>query len=91
VVVAAVLLASRSNALFSILMLFFMLSASYVGYPVNENSKFTLYYIVLFLVVGGLEANAIVGKTGPITTIKGVITSGFVLTFVLALLITLFV
>ena len=30
-----------------------------------------------------LEANAIFGKQGPLTTIRGVITSGFVLTAVL--------
>lgn len=88
---AAALLASRTNTLFSIPMLFFMLSASHVGYPVTEQSNLTLYYVVLFILIGALEANAIFGKTGPITTIKGVITSGFVLTFVLMGLITLFV
>ena len=35
----------------------------------------------------GLEVNALKGKTGPITTIKGVITSGFVLTLIMYVVI----
>jgi F0F1-type ATP synthase membrane subunit c/vacuolar-type H+-ATPase subunit K len=35
------------------------------------------------VIVGALELNALKGKTGPMTTVKGVITSGFVLAAVL--------
>ena len=85
------LLASRTNTLFSIPMLFFMLSASHLGYPVSETSNVNLYYLCLFIIIGALQANGMVGKTGPITTIKGVVTGGFILTAVIAGLITILV
>jgi hypothetical protein len=37
----------------------------------------------LGVVIGALWINGIVGKTGPMTSVKGVITSGLVLTVVL--------
>jgi uncharacterized membrane protein len=79
--------ASRTNVLFSIPMILFMVSAMHLStYPVTENSHVGLYWLLVLVVVGGIEANAIWGKTGPMTTIKGVITSGFVLTAVLLVL-----
>lgn len=78
--------ASRTNTLFSIPMLFFMLSASHLPYAVNESSNVSLYWILFILIAAVLEGNAIYGKTGPITTIKGVVTSGFVLTVVYVVL-----
>lgn len=77
---AAALLASRTNVLFSIPMLFFMLSASHFGYQVKDSSQVSLYWTLAILVIAGIEGNAIYGKLGPMTTVKGVITSGFVLT-----------
>jgi len=88
---ARALLASRTNTLFSIPMIFFMLSAAHVSYAVEETSQLSLYYICLLIVVGALQGNGMYGKTGPITTIKGVITCGFALTVVLIGLISLLI
>lgn len=85
---ARALVASRTNTMFSIPMLFFMLSAMHLGYMVNEGANLTGYWVAVLVLVGGLEANALFGKTGPMTTIRGVITSGFILTGVFAVLIT---
>jgi uncharacterized membrane protein len=75
-------LASRTNTLFSIPMLFFMLGGAHL--PIEmDMSKSGTYYLAMILVVGALELNAIKGKTGPLTTVKGVITCGFALTAVL--------
>lgn len=79
---APALLASRTNTLFSIPMLFFMGAASHLSISMDM-SKVGLYFIVLLVVALGLEINAIKGKLGPMTTVKGVITSGFVLTAVI--------
>lgn len=83
---ARALVASRTNTLFSIPMLFFMLSASHLLYPVDEGSMVGAYWVAILVLIGGLQANAMYGKTGPMTTIKGVITSGFVLTAVILVL-----
>jgi len=83
---ARALVASRTNTLFSIPMLFFMLSASHLNYAVDDSSMVGAYWIVIFLLIGGLQANAMFGKTGPLTTVKGVITSGFVLTALIIVL-----
>jgi uncharacterized membrane protein len=72
-------LASRTNVLFSIPMLFFMGAASHLPYQVTQPMMYLLPALILMLV---LEGNALWGKMGPITTIKGVITSGFILTAV---------
>ena len=39
---------------------------------------------IALAIIAAIEINAIVGKQGVLTTIKGVITSGFVLTVILA-------
>lgn len=78
-------LASRHNVLFSIPMLFFMGAASHLQYQVTNAN---LYLSLMVLLTLGLEANAIKGKMGPLTTIKGVITSGFVLTAIFVALVT---
>lgn len=80
------LLASRTNTLLSIPMLFFMAAASHLALPVGPNTNYTLYWIVMAVVLGAIEVNAIKGKLGPIETIKGVITGGFILTAVFAVL-----
>ena len=77
------LVASRTNTLFSIPMLFFMGAASHLGVNIGPDASFKTLAIVLGAVIGVLELNAICGKTGPLTTVKGVITSGFVLAAVL--------
>jgi uncharacterized membrane protein len=72
--------ASRTNVLLSIPMLFYMASARHLIYSVTDQSKIGVYWALVAITVGAIEYNAIFGKTGPITTIKGVITCGFVLT-----------
>ena len=81
-------LASRTNVLFSIPMLFFMLSARHWTYGVEGVGVYFAVAILLMLV---LEANVFKGKMGPLTTVKGVLTCGFVLLLVFILLISFLV
>ncbi len=77
-------LASRTNTLFSIPMLYFMGSSSaglHNGMLMSGDN--TTGLVITLIIVGALELNAIFGKQGVMTTIKGVITSGFVLWAVL--------
>ncbi len=75
--------ASRTNTLFSIPMLFFMGAASHLPIMINPEVSLPRLAIVLGVIILALEINALKGKTGPMTTIRGVITCGFVLTGVL--------
>lgn len=84
---ARALLASRHNVLFSIGMLFFMLSASHLPPNVDVGSPLGLLAGVLTVVLGAIEFNAIKGKLGPLTTVKGVIASGFALCAVLVAIV----
>ena len=81
-------LASRTNVLFSIPMLFFMGSASHLPLGVSPDFNGWALLGVLAVIIGLLELNAIKGKTElnktiQITTVKGVISWGFVLAAVL--------
>ncbi|MDP6744183.1 MAG: urate hydroxylase PuuD [SAR324 cluster bacterium] len=76
-------LASRTNTLFSIPMLLFMGAASHFPLAVTEDTNYSGLFWVLAIIIGLLEVNGIVGKPGPMTSVKGVITSGLVLTVVL--------
>lgn len=83
---AKALLASRTNTLFSGPMAYFMLASAHMGYGEHRLSAegAGLGLMIAILVVAALEVNALIGKQGPITTVKGVITSSVVLTAVLA-------
>lgn len=72
-------LGSRSNTLFSIPMLFFMGAASHLPFEVGDTSNFGLFWGIFGLIWLALQGNALKGKEGPMTTIKGTITAGFVL------------
>ena len=76
-------LASRTNTLFSIPMLYFMGSSAHFAINGSIGANATALGIGL-AIIAAIEANAIVGKQGVLTTIRGVITSGFVLTVVMA-------
>jgi uncharacterized membrane protein len=79
-------LASRTNTLFSIPMLFFMASSVHLAQlatPVMNASILSL--IVVFGLILALEINGLKGKTGPMTSVKGVIHMGLLLTLVLYL------
>lgn len=69
-------LASRHNVLFSLPMLFFMGAASHLPLSISETFNPGLLVGVLALVIGGLQFNAMKGKLGPLTTVKGVIHMG---------------
>ncbi len=84
-------IASRTNTLFSIPMLFFMGAASHLPIAVNANAHLSILAGVIAVILLILEANALKGKTGPLTTVKGVITSGFILTAILYSLIEILV
>ena len=74
-------LASRTNTLFSIPMLCFMgSSAPYAHGGLNGNTN---ALIVALVIIAALELNAIFGKQGPMTTVRGVIGCGLGLTAVL--------
>jgi uncharacterized membrane protein len=84
-------IASRTNTLFSIPMLFFMGSASHLPIMIAPDANFTIYWIVLAIILGAIQFNALKGKMGPMATIKGVIHLGFVLALVLYALIEVIV
>lgn len=79
--------ASRTNVLFSIPMLFFMGAASHLPMMINPEANLCIVSAVVGVILLGLEANALKGKTGPMTTVKGVISCGFGLAAVLYILI----
>ncbi len=75
-------LASRTNTLFSLPMLFFMGSSTHMSNGlVTEASIMGLGAILLLIAI--LEVNGIVGKQGPMTSVRGVIHSGIGLTIIL--------
>ena len=76
-------LASRTNTLFSIPMLLFMGAASHYPLIVTEETNYTALFWVLAIIIGLIEINAIIGKPGPMASVKGVITSGVILTVIL--------
>ena len=89
---ARAMLASRTNTLFSLPMLFFMGAASHLPLQVGPDASLGLLTLVLALVLGAIEWNAVKGsKLGPLATVKGVIHVGVVLTVVLYLLVEVMV
>lgn len=72
-------LASRTNTLFSIPMLFFMGAARGLGADTTSQSALLASTVIILLI----EANAIKGKMGPMASVKGVIHCGLALTVVL--------
>lgn len=89
---AKALLASRTNTLFSAPMAYCMLASPHIGYDsgnllsVNGGGA---GLIAMLVIIAALEANAIVGKQGPLTTVKGVITCSIVLAVVTELVLTI--
>lgn len=81
--------ASRTNVLFSMPMLFFMASSTHLPLVVNPERNLAALAGVVAAILIGLEVNALKGKTGPMTTVKGVIHCGVGLTVVLYLAVEL--
>jgi uncharacterized membrane protein len=83
-------LASRTNVLFSGPMAFGMLAGPhFVGGAGYGYAEATLGWWLSIAVVAALEANALFGKQGVLTTVRGVISSSMVLTAVIVLLLEL--
>ena len=77
--------ASRTNVLFSLPMLFFMGAGRHLQWASAEGSH--TYLMVMLLIVGIIEFNAIKGKmVKPLATVKGVIHSSLALWVVMYLL-----
>ncbi|HKJ17867.1 MAG TPA: urate hydroxylase PuuD [Xanthomonadales bacterium] len=79
-------LASRTNTLFSIPMLFFMASSVHLAQLMTAS---TVAKVVSVAIVLALQVNGMVGKQGPLTSVKGVIHMGLLLTLVLYLVVDL--
>ena len=85
-------LASRTNTLFSIPMLFFMGASAHLSgvgrIPITSEGGTSLLAIILTLVIiAALQLNAIKGKTGPMTSVIGVIHCGIGLAAALLIMI----
>ena len=78
-------LASRHNTLFSIPMLFLMGAASHLPSQINPEYSGMKLALFVFLILGGLQLNAIKGKTDniKITSIMGVTHIGILLTAII--------
>jgi len=85
-------LASRTNTLFSIPMLFFMGSASHYPSIVGQTSagSLTWFWISSLVIIALVEINCLVGTQGatkkPLDSVSGTIWAGFILTAILYLL-----
>jgi len=83
-------LTSRTNTVFSIPMLFFMGAASHYGAMVHQSDSRTLYWLLVLVIIGAVEANALVGTQGatkkPLDSVSGALWSGFLLTGIFFLL-----
>lgn len=80
--------ASRTNVLFSIPMLFLMGACRHLPLIIPEAPNFSLIAIVIGLLILAIQLNAIFGKmVAPIKSIPAVVHSGLALTFVLYFII----
>lgn len=78
---AKALLASRTNTLFSAPMAFCMLAGPhFAGYGMGTGS---MAMWAALAVVAALEINGLIGKQGPMATVRGVIVSSLVLTAII--------
>jgi uncharacterized membrane protein len=85
------LLASRTNVMFSMPLLFFMGACRHLGLNIPEGFSPMLVISVVTALILLLELNAIKGKIGPMATVKGVIHAGVGLMIVLYALIEVIV
>lgn len=85
---ARALLASRTNTMLSVPMLFFMAASRHLVLPIDDLARYPLYWAFAIILLAVIEFNALKGKLGPIETVKGVITTGFVLTLLFVVLMS---
>ena len=83
-------LASRTNTVFSIPMLLYMGAASHFPQMVHQSTSRGLFWLLVILIIGAVEANALVGTQGatkvPLDSVKGALWFGFLLAGILYLL-----
>lgn len=83
-------LASRTNTVFSIPMLLYMGAASHFPQMVHQSTSRGLFWLLVIVIVGAVEANALVGTQGatkvPLDSVKGALWFGFLLAGILFLL-----
>ena len=87
---AKALLASRTNTLFSAPMLFAMLASPHLGYSGQHLLSAQgggIGMILAIIIIALLEINGLVGKLGPIASVKGVIHCSLGLTALLVALL----
>lgn len=77
------LLASRTNVMFSIPLLFFMGASRHLSIGMAEDFSPWVAIGTTTAIIFALELNALKGKLGPLTTVKGVIHCGVALLVVL--------
>jgi uncharacterized membrane protein len=85
------LLASRTNTMFSIPLLFFMGASRHLSLNIPEDFNPMTLLAVVTAIILGLEFNAIKGKLGPLTTVRGVIHCGLGLMVALYVLVEVIV
>lgn len=77
-------LASRTNTVFSIPMLFFMGAASHYPSLVGPRAATGVFWVLALIVVAAVEINALVGTQGPtkkpLDSVAGALWTGFILT-----------
>ena len=76
-------LASRTNVLFSGPMAFGMIASSPGHFIGTQATSMSLGFWLVLAIIAALEANALFGKQGVLTTVKGVISSSIVLALVI--------
>ena len=81
-------LASRTNTLFSIPMLWFMVASAHM--PTGSMMANIQAIVICCVIIAAIEVNAIYGKQYTMTTVKVVIASGLVLTVILVGILRMF-
>ena len=76
-------IASRTNTLFTVPMLFFMAAASHLPIALSPDKSLVPYWCTFSIVVGLIELNAIKGKMGPLQKLGMTIHFGLLLTLAL--------
>lgn len=83
-------LTSRTNTVFSIPMLLYMGAASHYSQMVNQSGSRGLYWLLVIVIIGAVEVNALLGTQGPtkvpLDSVKGALWVGFLLAGILFLL-----
>ena len=84
-------LASRTNVVFSIPMLFFMGAASHYPSLVGPSAAFGLFWVLSLIIIAAVEINPLVGTQGAtkkfLDSVSGALWAGFILTAIFYVLL----